>query len=200
MRIKAIVFDFGSVIFKTNWEGVNKDFLKKYGKGILVRGNKELEEVYIKTKAGYKSLKPLLKHIFPNEDLKKIIRFYQKSYNKNKIINRGLIKFAKKLSKNYRLYGFTDTNEEHFGANLKSGLFKGFKQIFTSFEFKSKKAEGNTFRKLILKIKLKPEEMLFIDDYILNIENARKAGINAIQYTEFPKINHLKKEINKFLK
>lgn len=200
MEIKVIVFDFGSVIFKTNWEGVNGNFLKKYGKGVMVKGNKELEEIYIKTNAGYKSIKPLLKHIFPDKNIKEVIKFYQDSYLKNKIVNKELLDLAMKLAKNYGVYGFTDTNEEHFAANVKSGIFNGFKRIFTSFEFEGKKAEGDIFHKLISNIKLMPEEILFIDDYLPNIENARKAGINAIQYTEFPNIVNLKKELDKFLR
>jgi len=198
--IKAIIFDFGSVIFKTDWPGVDKDFIKKYGKSILVKGNKELEEVYIKTNAECKSIKPFLHYIFPGQDIDKVTDFYKKSYIKNKIINSELLNLIKILKKNYELYGFTDTNEEHFEANLKSGIFKDFKKVFTSFEFCGRKSEGNIFQKLILEIKLKPEELLFIDDYLPNIENAEKAGLNAIQYTNFPDITILKTDLKNLVK
>ena len=198
--IKAIIFDFGRVIFKTNWDGVNQDFIKKYGKGILVQNNEELGKVYHKTNAGYGSAKPFLEHIFPDKNINKIIEFYKKSYIKNKILNKELLKLIKVLKKKYPLYGFTDTNNEHFEANTKAGIFKDFKRIFTSFEFKGKKAEGDIFHQLVKKINIPPEELLFIDDYLPNIEKAREAGLKAIQYTDFPEISNLKKELERVLR
>jgi putative hydrolase of the HAD superfamily len=198
--IKAIVFDFGNVVFKTDWQEVDQDFIKKYGKSILVKGSKELEQVYAKTNAECKSVKPYLQHVFPGQDIDKVTDFYKKSYIKNKIINSELLNLIKILKKNYVLYGFTDTNEEHFEANLKSGIFTDFKKVFTSFEFCGRKSEGGTFHKLISEIKLKPEELLFIDDYLPNIENARKEGLNAIQYNNFPDITRLKADLKNLVK
>jgi HAD superfamily hydrolase (TIGR01509 family) len=197
--IKAIIFDFGNVVFKTDWHRVDHGFIKKYRKSILAKGNKELEEVYIKTNAECKSVKPYLQHIFPNENINEIVDFYKARYIKNKVLNKELLKLIRSLKQKYELYGFTDTNEEHFDANLKSGTFKDFKKVFTSFDFCGKKSEGDIFYKLVREIKIKPEELLFIDDYLPNIENARKAGLNAIQYTGFPKMGKFKKELKKIL-
>ena len=50
--IKAIIFDFGSVLFKTQWEGINKDFLEKFGFSILIEDNKEYIEIYRNSETG----------------------------------------------------------------------------------------------------------------------------------------------------
>ncbi len=196
--IKAIIFDFGNVIFKTDFDKVNKEFIKKYGISVKVNDKLELRKIYLNTEIGRDKIENLFRKINPDINNKELITFYKKSYLKNKKINKKLIVIIKKLKKRYILYGFTDTNQVHFDANLKEGIFKGFKKIFTSFEFGKRKSDEISFNYLIKKIKLKPNECLFIDDYKLNIKNARKKGLKTIHYIDFPKINNLKKDLRKY--
>jgi HAD superfamily hydrolase (TIGR01509 family) len=199
--IKAIIFDFGNVVFKTDWDKMHEEFSKKYNIRTSLSENKEFEEVYHKTNAGYDTTIPLLKHMLPNEDINEVLKFYQETYIKYKILNKELMNLIKKLKETYLIYGFTDTNREHFDANEKDGLFKNFKRVFTSFEFQGRKSQGaDIFHKLLKEINLPADELLFIDDNLPNIENARKAGLNAIQYTDFPDIARLKKDLKNLIK
>jgi putative hydrolase of the HAD superfamily len=57
-----------------------------------------------------------------------------------------------------------------------------FDQIFISAELKIYKPDPEIFQKVIESLDQDPAELLFIDDFTKNIEAAREAGINAIQF------------------
>jgi len=198
--IKAIIFDFGSVLFKTQWEGINKDFLEKFGFSILLNNNSKHIQIYRNSETGKTSLKDFFIAINPDLDHEEIIEFYKESYKKNKHLNHKLITLIKELKKNFILYGFTDTIKEHFEVNKEQEFFNNFKKVFASFIFKKRKAEPEAFHDLTKNIEFHPSECIFIDDYLPNIENAKAAGFKVIHYPDFPDIKKLKEEINIILK
>ncbi|MEM4182156.1 MAG: hypothetical protein QXX68_03360 [Candidatus Pacearchaeota archaeon] len=86
--IKAIIFDFGSVIYKTEWEKMNQFFVEKHGFEIFLEekeneeSKEELIKIYKDSDVGKKDfrkfslkLKPELKNIdsIKNKLLKFII-------------------------------------------------------------------------------------------------------------------------------
>lgn len=193
--IKAIIFDFGSVLFKTDWKEIDSDFIKKYRKSIRIGENQELVKIYLDAEVGKSTMKEFLGKIDPLLGNEKAINFYKESYLKHKILNKEMRGLFSTLKKKYLLYGFTDTNKEHFEANKEAGLFNDFKEVFTSFQFEMRKSEEGAFKKLLQNISLKPQECLFIDDHAKNIENARKQGFEVIHYTSFPQITALEGEL-----
>jgi 2-haloacid dehalogenase len=199
--IKAIIFDFGSVIYKTDWKGVNKDFKEKFGFEILLENKKDEALINIYNGANYAEVdfKEFFFKINPKiSDIDQVIKYYKKFYFKNKILNKDLIKLIAGLKKKYGLYGFTDIQREHYEANLEGGLYKHFNKIFTSFEFKRLKADEGAFEMLtceLEKFDIRPEECIFIDDNLTNIQNAEKAGFRTIHYDSFPDVSGLKDKI-----
>ena len=197
--IKAIIFDLGKVLFKTDWEGLERDFKTQFEFSPLVGNDKKAQEIGKRVEIGKENSEVFLLHKDPKCDVKKAIVFYKEVYLKNKIMNNDLLELIQRLSKKYEIYGFTDTIKEHYDANLESGLFQHFKKVFTSFNFGKKKSEEGAFKLLLKEIKFKPEECIFIDDNEKNIEQATKEGFNAILYKEFPKTDNLIKKINEII-
>ena len=193
--IKAIIFDFGSVLFKTDWKEIDKDFVQIYQKSIRIGENPELVKVYLDAEVGKSTMKEFLSKIDPRLGNEETINFYKKSYLKHKILNQGMRELFSILKKKYLLYGFTDTNKEHFEANKEAGLFEDFNEICKSFQFEMRKSEEGAFSKLLQNISLEPQECLFIDDHAKNIENARKQGFEVIHYTSFPQMKTLEEEL-----
>lgn len=63
------------------------------------------------------------------------------------------------------------------------GISDFFDQAFISSSMKMMKPDAAIFNEAIRRIGLKAEELLFIDDSPVNVEAARKSGMNAILYT-----------------
>jgi putative hydrolase of the HAD superfamily len=59
-----------------------------------------------------------------------------------------------------------------------------FDQIFISAEMKTYKPDPDIFQIVINSLKQDPAELIFIDDFIENIDAAREAGINAVHFKD----------------
>lgn len=195
--IKAIIFDFGSVIYRTDWKKLERYFRKKYGKSLLIGENEELRRVYFLTDIGKSSMREYFRILLPQVKGNEILEIYKNLYNKSKIIDKKLLLLIKKLKKRYILYGFTDVKKIHFDANNELGLYNNFLKVFASFKIGLLKKDLKAFIIVKNKIKFKPEECLFIDDSKSSIFNARKIGFKTIHYTRFPDYNSLAREMRK---
>jgi len=203
--IKAIIFDFGSVIYKTDWEKLDAYFKKLNGFSIRIAESKdeELIKIYRDSDIGKQEYVKFFYHLEPNiKDIDKIIKDYKKAYGKFKKINRELLKIISFLKKKYLIFGFSDIKKEHYEANKECGIYDCFEEVFASFKFGVLKCDAGAFQRLekeLKKFNLKPENCLFIDDWLPNIENAKKTGFKTIYYEDFPKVGKLKKEIENIL-
>ena len=205
--IKAIIFDFGSVIYRTNWEGINRDFIEKFGFEIWLKNknDKELVRIYEDSNIGKKDLGDFFLKLKPElkGDLDRIIHFYKNSYAKHRIVNEKIMKIIGQLKEGHTLIGFTDVKKEHYEVNQSQGIYKDFKKIFTSFEFGMLKAQREAFERLELELKIlniKPYECIFIDDQEKNVQNAKELGFKTIHYPDFPETKKLLKKLNGMLK
>lgn len=204
--IKAIIFDFGSVIYKTKWKELDEFFSKKNGFSVLIANSNddELIRIYRDSDVGKEDFRKFFLRINPNvADINKVLEDYKEGYSKYKILNGELLKIIKDLRKRgFRLFGFTDIKKEHYEANLKLGVYDGFEEIFTSFEFNHLKSEKKSFDRLAKELKrygLNPSECVFVDDRLENVENARKIGMKAIHYAEFPDVGLFKAKLEEVL-
>ena len=204
--IKAIIFDFGSVIYKTDWDKMSREFIDKFGINIRLEElkNERANSLYRLGSVGKAKIGEVIKELHPNAKVtKEMIDSYKKLYMKHKIINHELLGLVKELKKRYLLFAFTDVNREHYESNFEMGLYKDFKEVYTSFNFNMLKTQDGAFDKLkkeLLKYSLLPEECVFIDDYLPNIGQAKKVGFHTIHYMEFPNIMKLKKDLMEMLK
>lgn len=199
--IKGIIFDFGSVVYKTNWEKMAGDFFDKFGVNVWMEGikNEKAIDLYKLGNVGKAKIGDFIRELNPNVEItKEMIGFYKKMYIKHKIVNNELLKFVKELKKKYILFAFTDIKKEHYESNLKFGIYNDFKEVYTSFKFNMLKSQDGAFDKLkkeLLKYSLLPNECVFIDDHLPNIEQAKKSGFHTIHYEGFPNIENLERDL-----
>lgn len=62
-----------------------------------------------------------------------------------------------------------------------------FEHIYTAKDFDLDKKQPEAYLYIADILNKKPNEILFIDDQIVNIEAAKKAGLNTIVYSDFQK-------------
>lgn len=102
------------------------------------------------------------------------------------------IQLLKKLSKKYRLFLFSNTNETHYNSFIiKAGddFDVIFEKTYYSHQFGRRKPDLESFSTLLKENDLQPEETLFVDDSIQHIESARKIGIRTFHLIDADILN-----------
>lgn len=198
--IKAIIFDLGNVLVK---QQSNSEFAKQtaryseysyrkiyelFNKKIIKEWN-EFDEGKYKEKEYYKLLTKQLKLNLSFNEFKS----WYSSYVNTPL--SGAETLLKNLSKEYFLYSITDNNPIHFRDLKKEHNFlkKYFKKIYTSYEYKARKNKPIMFIIFLKEQKLKPNECIFIDNSIDNINTAKKLKFHTIHF-------NMKKSNSKILK
>lgn len=96
---------------------------------------------------------------------------------------RETFNLVTRLKKRYRVVLITNTLREWFGFwKDRFSLDEVFDVILTSFEEKVAKNGKEIYLVALRRLKVKPEECVFVDDKEENLETARKLGMNVILF------------------
>ncbi len=191
-EIKFIYFDVGDVLLhlkKTSSEYISEylnidislyrkviDNIRKDNRYLWqYRNIKEEEEFFRKI---YTLFLKKLGLTYNEEDLNQIIRYELK---RDYIANKEDINIIKKLSAKYRLGVLSNAGSSRREHELKIyDLYKYFEVIILSKEVGSRKPNPDIYQYAIEKSSEKPEHILYIDDKEINLEGARKEGIDNL--------------------
>ena len=99
---------------------------------------------------------------------------------------------VKKMSEKYHLAVLSNASIDYKEHLEKDSLIKYFKTVVLSGVVGFQKPEKEIFDIALNKMNLKPEEVIFIDDSIENIESGKAVGLNCILYKN---VNQLKEEL-----
>lgn len=184
--IKNIVFDIGNVLvsFKP------KDYL--YGKfednvladrlhKIIFTGSEwvGLDEGTITEEDAF------LKFCSMNRDCEKHIMEIKNDWYGMLTPIEGSIKIVYELkSKGYKLYLLSNYHTQAFDWIYENyDFFKLFDGMIVSAKVKCLKPSPDIFKKLAKTYQILPEESVFIDDTLINIDAAEKLGFKALHFT-----------------
>jgi FMN phosphatase YigB (HAD superfamily) len=109
--------------------------------------------------------------------------------------NQPLLDYYKKLGEQYSMNIFT-TSQIQNDPNSKEVIKEIFNQIFSAEDLGVNKTESGAYRLIAEKLGKEPEEIVFIDDQLKNVEAAQKTGMVAIQYKN---VQDLKEKLEKIL-
>lgn len=91
--------------------------------------------------------------------------------------------FVKTLADKYKLLLLSDTNELHFDyIRERFPALYHFDDFVLSHKAGAVKPSAEIFQAVVKIADCAPEECFFIDDLEINVEGARKFGINALQF------------------
>jgi|SRR3989344_4532008 len=173
--IKAIIFDIGGVIVPDLTKKVmglakNKNFTKNIHKysNYLDSGKITLSKLE----------KIFNKKYEVNLDFRKM---YLDSAKKSKI-NKNILKLILKLRKNYKVIYLSNTFKEHYLIRKKQHVYDNFLFGISSYKVKLRKPYRIIYKLTLRKLKLGPEECIFIDDREDNIKTAKRLKINTILF------------------
>jgi putative hydrolase of the HAD superfamily len=99
------------------------------------------------------------------------------------------VELLKQLADRYRLFLYSNTNAIHIDQiknrfEKEHGLpFESlFEKTLYSHEIHDRKPQVSGYKKVVAQTGILPEETLFVDDFIQNIEAAENAGFKVLHY------------------
>lgn len=104
-------------------------------------------------------------------------------------INPKMMSLIEKLKEiGYRVPVLTNVSRKMADYNKMKGRYKLFKPVFLSYEIGLKKPSPKIFLHALKKLKLKPDECVFIDDKENYLKGAGAVGIKTIFFKNFPQL------------
>ncbi len=180
--IKAIIFDIGDVVIDTT--DVPGEYKKQFGlngkrKWILdlstskkyTRGNVSQEYIYSYVSKKYK---------IPKKDVEKKLSACIGRIRSMKGMSVLLDRLKKK--KGLKLAVLSNVSQHSMNHIRKQNHYRWFDPIILSCEVGHKKPGKRIFYITLEKLKLKPEECIFVDDLKENIDTAKKIGFKTVLF------------------
>ncbi len=200
-NIKAIIFDLGGVL-------LNIDF-KKVSNAFKALGVDTFDEMYSQSEVNMLFENLEVGKINEEEFCNGINTHSGKSIIADNITtawNSILLDFRteslaclKNLKNRYKLFLLSNTNSIHleafnkiFEKSIGKGTFNSFfDKAYYSHEIGMRKPDASAYLYVLNENNLLPEETLFIDDTLKNIEGARAVGLQTIFLSDGKKIEDL---------
>jgi putative hydrolase of the HAD superfamily len=181
---KGLIFDLGNVVF-------NVDF------SLIYKHWSELSGIPVSTIKNYfehdKHFDMLERDDISEEEYRNITQKNLGMDLSDKDFDEGLTalylnecddinSLLKELKKNYRIIALSNTNIIHKRVWRKKykDTMDQFEKIFCSHEINSRKPEKGPYLIALDYLKMKPEEVIFLDDKEENIEPAKTLGLKTI--------------------
>lgn len=194
-KIKAIILDLGNVLVEAD---LNFNYKNEFEKiGIIMssdfRDVNEMHSLILEYRLG-----KINSRIFAKL-MSKAMNIPDISFEKfNLMWNGAIIRLFKKTIEyvkilrlnGYKLYLLSDTDEMHFSYieelykkwKPNEELRELFDKCYLSYLTGCNKADDEAWLQILREQKLNPEECIFADDLLCNIDRAKKLGIKVFHY------------------
>ena len=187
MGVEAVIFDMGGVILNDRLESIIKgvadklyidakefsDFYSIY-KDDLQKGKKRIKEFCELTKNKYNV----------NQDVYEV---WRDVYETKMSINMDLLDYVDTLRAKYKAGVITNTSDLHAEINKSRGIFEHFDASIISSEVGFLKPDKRVYELMLEKLRLRPEDCIFIDDRKEHLETAEMMGFSTVLYVDNPK-------------
>lgn len=194
MQVKNIIFDFGGIFINIDYKKTENEFIQAGVSHFAALYNQhrasslfeDLETGRLSDVAFYETFRKVSGVALNDETIKAA---WNAMLGDFKVAE---IEWLQAVKKQYNIYLYSNTNQihhNHFAPAFEEQFGYRFDDIFIkawySHEVGLRKPYATSFTTLLQKEHLVPQETLFIDDTLVNVEGAREAGLQAI-HLELP--------------
>jgi HAD superfamily hydrolase (TIGR01509 family) len=191
LRISSVIFDLGGVILRTVNPEPREILAEKFGVS-----RKELEsfifmsETSIQSEVGKLSDKEhwevILRHF--GQPIENYLDTYHEFFSGD-AIDQELITYIGSLKPTYKIALLSNAwvnAREQLGR--KYDFLDKFNAAIFSYEVGKRKPDRAIFMNILEQLDEKGENTIFIDDMLVNVEGARKAGLNSVHFKDTPSL------------
>lgn len=180
--IKAVIFDFSGVIASPGYIRWVSEFIPE------LNNKKELyEEAFKKLDLGTYSKSEFEDFLSAESGIPKE-EIWPNVLN-GVMVYEGTIEIIRELKRKNKIALLSNYSHEALLEIMeKNKLFEHFEEIFISSHHGIAKPEAAFYNKIIDKLNLKPEEIVFVDDSLKNVEKANELGMVGIHFSSSEKL------------
>lgn len=198
--IKAILFDVGGVLSIEIDKTIHKDLSKLLVDEVNWKNvQKRIKPYEQKFDIGLISVNYYYRLVAKDLgiDSNKVKSIYLDSINNKAHLNKKAIQIAKKMKeKGYKIGILSNTNKIFGEIHKRRGDYALFSPVILSYKVGHRKPEKKIYQIALKKLKVKPNECIFIDNKENKLLPARKLGIKTIH---FKSADQLERKLNKML-
>jgi len=188
LKIKALIFDVGGVLQLRNpsfeHPNVHNYIAKKLGIN-LDQYFDSIDTAYTKSIEGKASEKRVLKIMARNLKitLSRLKKLYLGAYRKYYTLNKKLLEFIFRIRKQgYKTAILSDQWYLSKKALIPRDFYDKFDLTIVSCDVGIRKPNPEIYNLVLRKLKMKPEEVIFVDNQKWNIVPAKKLGMKTILF------------------
>ncbi len=187
MEIKAVIFDLGGVLVRTEFPQARRELARQLGQDLetldrLIWGREdwELAQIGAITYDEYWSRVAADLGLTTPEELSD----FRREYFSGDRVNQELVALIKNLRKDYKI-GLLSNAPDRLDVWLEEHW--GIKELFDAIVYSAKvgmaKPDLAIYRLVLDRLDVLPSEAVFIDDYPRNVNAALELGMKAIRFT-----------------
>ncbi len=190
MKKRLFIFDMGGVMC------TNTNVVESICKELNLNKREFFDfakpENFVKIQAGKMSMKEFWQEFSESSELDVKEDYFETMFSPQR--NEDMYQLVNQLKENHRVVAGTNTIDSHYKKHRNNGDYDIFEVVYPSNLMGVAKPNVDFYRIILEKESQQPEETVFIDDNIENIESAAKLGITAIHFTSY---EDLKEKIKK---
>lgn len=122
-------------------------------------------------------------------------KLWSQLFEKYAKVDREVLLIAKRLKKKHKIGIISNTTDDHAAIMKKMRLFEYFDVVILSNEIGARKPQVKIFKRAAKEINIRPRNLLFIDDGKKNVEAARRAGFQALQFKSAKQLDGVLKKM-----
>lgn len=197
MTIKLIIFDLSGVILSGGYKDTMKWFAKRYH-----RNWKELYSIFYTKYFNQAASRTITqtdawKRAVAEAGLPLHWKLVQEKHYSLMRLNKPLLHLTLRLAERTPFLLLTKNTRSQFrDVNKRFRIKNYFKNCLNLWELQLPKAGQETYNYLCTRFKVKPQEVVYIDDLSENLVEAKKLRMHTILYQNF---KQFKKEFDKIL-
>ena len=186
MSIKAVIFDLGGVILRTEYQAPRQHLAESFGMDYedidkIVFGSPSAARASvgeITEKEHWLNVMKMLKQ--PASEFERI----REEFFAGDMIDHTLVEFIRSLRGKYKTCLISNAFDDLREYIVREKIDDAFDYMVISAEVKVAKPEARIYHLALEQLGVSPNEVVFVDDFIENIEACKKLGIHGVHFKD----------------
>ena len=186
MSVRAVFFDLGGVIVRTEYQAPRQHLAERLGMEY-----DDLVKIVFDSDSGYQaSIGAIPANVHWDSIIKRLKRPAEElesirhEFFAGDVVDRTLLDFLRSLRGKFITGLISNAWGDLREYILRENLEDAFDHIIISAEVGVVKPEAKIFKIALEQANVKPKEMVFVDDFPANIEGCKKLGIKGILFRD----------------